>query len=88
MILIGNKLDKDYERNVSQEEGEDIAKNNNIDFFEISNKNNINVKEAAFSIIKKIVENREKGNESINPDYYSSKLFNYVNEKNKTKKCC
>ena len=44
MILVGNKIDKEEERIISKEEGENLAKEYNIDFFEISNKNDINRK--------------------------------------------
>ena len=57
VILIGNKCDKDDERVVSKEKGEELAKKYNIIFFETSNKMGINIEEAGLKLINKIVEN-------------------------------
>ena len=57
VILIGNKCDKDEERVVSKEKGEEMAKKYNITFFEASNKMGINIEEAGLKLINKIVEN-------------------------------
>ena len=57
VILIGNKCDKDEERVVSKEKGEEIAKKYNITFFEASNKMGTNIEEAGLKLINKIVEN-------------------------------
>ena len=45
MILCGNKNDMEKERVISKEEGENLAKNYGIPFFECSAKNNINIDE-------------------------------------------
>ena len=45
MILCGNKSDMEKERVISKEEGENLAKNYGIPFFECSAKNNINIDE-------------------------------------------
>ena len=55
MILLGNKLDKNEERQINKEDGEQLAKENGIDFFEISNKDGINVEESCLALIKKII---------------------------------
>ena len=57
VILIGNKCDKDEERVVSKEKGEEMAKKYNITFFEASNKMGTNIEEAGLKLINKIVEN-------------------------------
>ena len=57
VILIGNKCDKDDERVVSKEKGEELAKKYNIIFFETSNKMGINIEEAGLKLINKIIEN-------------------------------
>ena len=56
VILIGNKCDKDDERVVSKEKGEELAKRYNIIFFETSNKMGINIEEAGLKLINKIIE--------------------------------
>eukprot|EP01041_Mallomonas_annulata_P008520 gene8520-17570_t len=56
-ILIGNKCDMSEQRSVSYEEGESLAKEYNIHFFETSAKQDINV-EKAFLTIATDVKNR------------------------------
>ena len=55
VILVGNKLDRESDRQVSREEGEAMARNYNISFLEVSAKNNINISEAyeAIALITK-----------------------------------
>ena len=65
ILLIGNKCDLEEERQVTYEEGKELAKKYNIDFMEISNKKDINVQEAGNLIINKILETKEK-NETKN----------------------
>ncbi len=43
IFLIGNKIDNDRYREVSQEEGEEFAKKYKIEFFECSAKTNLNI---------------------------------------------
>ena len=90
MILVGNKKDKEEERLIAKEEGENIAKEYKIDFFEISNKQNINVQEAGLAITNKVIEKREKeGSEGSSPAYTtSSKLSKKSAQKNVKKSCC
>ena len=90
MILVGNKKDKEEERLIAKEEGENIAKEYKIDFFEISNKQNINVQEAGFAITNKVIEKREKeGSEGSSPAYTtSSKLSKKLAQKDVKKSCC
>ena len=51
IILIGNKKDLKNERQVSTEEGQQLAKEYNISFFESSDKTNENVKIAVDTLI-------------------------------------
>jgi len=53
-ILIGNKSDCEKQRVVSKEEGENLAKRYNIQFFETSAKQGINVDEAFYCIAKEV----------------------------------
>eukprot|EP01039_Chlorochromonas_danica_P012948 gene12948-14930_t len=86
-VLIGNKCDVDAsDRKVTKEQGEALAKEFNIRFFETSAKLNINVDECFMAIAKDIVERLKE-----NPDHYgSSGGAIYVNENKKTEKsgCC
>ena len=57
-VLVGNKVDlNDNERKVSFEEGEKLAQENNIHFYEISAKENINIKKCISCLVKEIMHN-------------------------------
>ncbi len=80
VILIGNKCDKDQERVVPKEKGEQLAEKYNIIFFEASNKMGTNIDEAGLKLINKIVEN------NIRVSQESIKLRQ--NQLKKKKFCC
>ena len=96
MILIGNKIDLEQDREIKKDEGKDLASKNGIEFFEISNKEGINVQEAAFAIVNKILEKRKDNNfvnESCNntnmiDQTYYSKYTNIDNDETNMGKCC
>ena len=96
MILIGNKIDLEPDREIKKEQGEDLASKNGIEFFEISNKEGINVQEAGFAIVNKILEKRKDNNfvnESCNntnmiDQTYYSKYTNIDNDETNMGKCC
>ena len=96
MILIGNKIDLEQDREIKKEEGKDLASKNGIEFFEISNKEGINVQEAGFAIVNKILEKRKINNyvnESCNntniiDQTYYSKYTNIDNDETNMGKCC
>ena len=77
IYLIGNKLD--LERNVTREEGLEMAKELGIKYFECSNKLNININEIMAHMIMDC-------SEGIKKEKKDNKLKN--NRKNKKKKCC
>ena len=55
IILVANKIDCENEfRQVTKEEGEVLAKNNNLPIFEASAKDNINVEESFKYLIEEI----------------------------------
>ena len=66
LILLGNKIDLEEERNISKEEGQKFADKIGIQFFETSNKNGINIQEAGLALIKKIIEKKEKEKFDLN----------------------
>ena len=77
IYLIGNKLD--LERNVTREEGLEMAKELGMKYFECSNKLNININEIMAHMIMDC-------SEGIKKEKKENKLKN--NRKNKKKKCC
>ena len=63
IVLIGNKCDLENDeengRKVEKEEGEQLAKEYNISFYETSNKNGINIEEPMLDLINRIIEYKE-----------------------------
>ena len=89
VILIGTKCD--LERKISKEEGEKIALENNIKFFETSAKDNINVKETFESLtldILKYMEDEEKIEDNRNSIVFERESAKDKNKEKKKKKCC
>jgi Ras-related protein Rab-8A len=56
-VLVGNKIDLDSERVVSTSEGQKIAKEHGMDYFEVSAKENINIQEVMTYIMDKVYNN-------------------------------
>ena len=76
MVVVGNKSDLESERQVSSQEGGDLAKNFTAPFFETSAKTRVNVEESFYQLVREIrkhmgpvkgsaVGNKKKGNLSI-----------------------
>lgn len=81
VILLGNKSDLEYKREVSQEEGRNLAIENNYLFSEISCKINSNI----FESFRKLIEITDKDISNKHKDFLSLKRKNF---KKKRKKCC
>ena len=79
IILVANKIDAEEKRVVSTEEGEKMAAEFNIMFFECSAKTGDNIDNAFNELVKKTIENYSK------IDAAGKKL---VKKKNKKKGCC
>ncbi|CAH1759738.1 4010_t:CDS:2 [Entrophospora sp. SA101] len=60
LILIGNKCDKHTEREVSREEGINMAKRLGCEFFESSAKTFVNVESPFYTLVQMIRHSREK----------------------------
>ena len=58
IILLGNKIDLSEKREVSKENGEELAKKFGIKFYETSNKDGKKVKEIGLELINKIAETK------------------------------
>ncbi len=68
IILLGNKCDLKEEREVSKEEGEKLGSQYGIKFYEISNKEGINIEEPCKELIDKIIEYQQKTKNSNNDE--------------------
>ena len=58
-VLIGNKLDLIHDRKVSTEEAQKYAAMNNMDYYELSAKDDINVSECFLNIGRRIINEYE-----------------------------
>ena len=81
MILCGNKCDMEKERNISKNEGENLANSYKIPFFECSAKENINIDEIFNTLAKNIYE-------KVGNRYTISVKLNSNNFKKRITKCC
>ena len=79
IILVGNKIDDEKNRKVSTKEGEEIAKEYGLSFFETSAKSGINIDTTFNELVKKTVEAYSKLDEK------GDKL---KNKKSGSKKAC
>ena len=59
IMLVGNKLDLDEERQVTAEQGRALAQKFNCGFIEASAKTNTNIKELFFELVRQIKKWRE-----------------------------
>ena len=78
IILIGNKIDNEAERKISKEQGEKLANDFHVQFFETSAKTGEGINESVFYLVQKIVET----------DPEIKKRGKKLKIKNKKKKCC
>ena len=83
LMLLGNKIDLEDEREVTQKEGLKFAESNGYIFYEISCKNNINV----FQAFEKLIEITEKDLEIVDSNYNNFEL-DKKEIKRKKKNCC
>jgi len=87
ILLIGNKIDCTDLREVPKQDGEKLAKEYNIIFFEVSAKTNTNIDDAILQICSTIYNADKYKNYSDNKN--SKKLHIFKDKKGNTKrKCC
>ena len=86
IILVGNKSDLEEERVISKQEGEKVAKQYNLKFYETSCKNGDNVENCFLDLARQIVDRmkEKKGNNSQE----NIKNLNISNEKKKNRRDC
>ena len=102
MILIGNKKDLDYKREVNYEEGKEFADKFNMLFYETSAKTGDNIDKVFFDSANEIIQNMENGfydlddekcgiKKSVTSEKFKNQLIKEnEDEQNKVnkKKCC
>jgi len=90
-VLVGNKCDKEG-RTVTLEEGEKLAEQYNMKFFESSAKTNYNVSEIFAYLTEEAVNHAElvngKNDDEANIKKGFQKLKNHDNKKETKEKCC
>ena len=82
LLLVGNKSDLD--RIVSKEDAEQFAQKNNIEYIEVSCKDNVNVEEAVTKLAEYIISSRYYRGKSV----YTSSAFFLKKSKTVKKSCC
>ncbi len=60
MVLVGNKCDLELERQVTTQEGQDLAKSFQCPFFESSAKTRVNVEEGFYALVREIRNDGKK----------------------------
>ena len=65
IILIGNKTDKQEQRQVSEDEGLTFAKKNKLDYVECSAYKATNIDLVFEAIVKKVIRERSKNEEGL-----------------------
>ncbi|KAF9474352.1 ras-domain-containing protein [Pholiota conissans] len=92
MILVANKCDLEYERQVSRNDGRDLANRYGCGFLEASAKERINVDEAYFGLvreIKKYNKEQQTGRPSLAPNgRVISGAYNPKAQGDDTPGCC
>ena len=86
MVLVGNKIDMEESRKVSYEEGQNLAKEVGMKFFETSAKTNYNVNETFTYLTREILN---KGEKTAGPTNQGIELNRAESNPKKGKKeCC
>ena len=89
LLLIGNKIDLIDKRNVKKEEAEEFAKEYNINYYETSALQNINIKKIINDIAQQCLNKIQKNDEFYYKNSLNEKKMIIDNiSNNKKKKCC
>ena len=82
--MVGNKIDIDDKRIISKEEGNKLADEFKMPYFETSAKKNLGVDDVFMSLIKEI----DKLYKELHNEEIEDKNLNLSKKKKKRKKCC
>ena len=80
MVLIGNKSDLEEQRVITKEEGEELAEELRIEFFETSAKDGTNVEEVFLKSANEIAKRLDEGLYDLNDEACGIRLGNKSNE--------
>jgi len=86
IILVGNKLDFENERKVTEERAKKFAENNSLQYFETSAKNGKNIHKSFKAMIDLILEG--KSEQDILNELKKPQKTVSVNDDKKKKSCC
>ena len=87
MVIVGNKCDLDDQREVTKDEGEELAKTIRCPFFETSAKARINVEECFIECVREIRKRRDE-NGGVPPNPPTKKDRNTANARRGTRHLC
>ena len=87
IIIIGNKIDMKDMRDISKDDANKFAQENNYKYFETSAKTGEGVDEAIRNLVNQILANSEK-NEAIKEERKSVKIQGNKDDNQKKKGCC
>ena len=88
ILLIGNNCDLEEQRQVSYQEGKDFALKNNMNFLEVSVKDDINIKEAFELLIEEIINSTNNEAKKRQKKQFILHQKKNVASSNQKKKCC
>ena len=91
MILLGNKLDIEDIRVISEKEGKELADEYGIKFFETSNKTGVNIQESGMALVNEILKIKENEikDSFVSKSSHNSKLSSKrTTLKSEERRCC
>ena len=86
MVLLGNKIDLNEERKISKEEGEELAKEYVMDFYETSAKTGENIEDIFLGLCELISNNIDEGKYDFNNPSSGVKKISFEEEDLKVNK--
>jgi len=77
MVVVGNKSDLESERQVSTQQGQDLAKSFGAPFFETSAKTRVNVEESFYQLVREIRKSNgvAKNEQTAKKKNFNEKMF-------------
>jgi GTPase SAR1 family protein len=87
-ILVGNKCDLGDKREVTTQEGQDLADFYGMTFIEASAKDTINISESFFTMAKGVVEKMTRNQDATRENEIKMDEIHSKERKNAKKKCC